>query len=228
MPIAARGAFVTGTGTGIGKTVVAAAICAALASRGERVAAYKPVITGLDEDSGEWPRDHELLASVTSADQSPEQVCPHTFGPAVSPHLAAELAGVALDPRELVAGARRAAAGADAVVVEGVGGLLVPLSDGYLIRDLAADLGLGVVVAAPPGLGTINHTLLTLASARAAGLDVRGVVMTPWPPSPSRIELSNRRTVERLGEVRVEGLQPTSPDRIAAAGAMLPLDELVP
>ena len=92
------------------------------------------------------------------------------FGPPVSPHLAAELAGAALEPGGARGRGARAAAAADVVVVEGVGGLLVPLTLGYSVRDLAVDLGLPVVVAARPGLGTINHTLLTLEAARAAGL----------------------------------------------------------
>src|SRR5262249_10647219 len=82
------------------------------------------------------------------------------------------------------AGARRVASGADALVVEGVGGLLVPLTTGYAVRDFALDLELPLVVAARPGLGTINHTLLTLEAARAAGLTVRAVVITPWPAAP--------------------------------------------
>jgi dethiobiotin synthetase len=216
-----RGVFVTGTDTEAGKSVVAAAICAALAARGERVAAFKPVVTGLDEEPGELGRDHELLASVASAGQTPEQVAPYRFGPAVSPHLAAELAGAAIEPAELVAAARAH----ELLVCEGVGGLLVPITPGYLVRDLAVDLALPVVVAARTGLGTINHTLLTVEAARAAGLRVAGVVMTPWPEHPTPIERSNRATVERLAGVPVSGLPPTTPDRLAEAGAALPIED---
>ena len=83
-----RGLFVTGTDTGVGKTVVSAAICAALVARGESVAAFKPAVTGLDEAPGDWPHDHELLASVTG--QAPEEVSPYRFGLPASPHLAGE------------------------------------------------------------------------------------------------------------------------------------------
>src|ERR687891_1403911 len=165
MPEPLRGVFVTGTDTGVGKSVLAAAICGALAGRGERVAAFKPAVTGLDEDPGERGHDHELLASVANAGQSPEEVAPYRFGPPVSPHLAAELAGVRIEPAELVAAARAH----ELLVCEGVGGLLVPLTSGYLVRDLAIDLGLPVVIAARTGLGTINHTLLTVEAARGAG-----------------------------------------------------------
>ena len=223
-----RGLFVTGTDTEVGKTIVAAAVCASLAARGERVAAFKPVVTGLDEAAAPaWPRDHELLARVASAGQTPEDVAPFTFGPAVSPHYAAEQAGVAIEPAELAAAARGAAHNADALVCEGVGGLLVPLTPGYLIRDLALDLQLPLLVAARPGLGTINHTLLTIEAARAAGLEVAAVVLTPWPAEPSGMEHSNRATIESLGRVRTWGLPPTSPATLPQAGDALPLDEVL-
>ena len=216
-----RGVFVTGTDTGVGKSVVAAAICAALAARGERVAAFKPAVSGLDDPPGEFGYDHELLAAVASAGQSPEEVAPWRFGPPVSPHLAAELAGVRIEPAQLVASARAH----DLLVCEGVGGLLVPITLGYLVRDLAIDLELPLVVAARTGLGTINHTLLTVEAARTAGLRVAGVVMTPWPDEPAEMERSNRATVERLADVRVSGLPPTTPDGLAEASAALPLED---
>ena len=88
-------------------------------------------------------------------------------------------------------------------MVEGVGGLMVPLGASYLVRDLAADLALPVVIAARPGLGTISHTLMTLECARTAGLDVRAVVLTPWPAKPSDMHHSNRDTIAQLGNVEV-------------------------
>jgi dethiobiotin synthetase len=220
-----RGIFVTGTGTEVGKSVVAAAVCAALGERGERAAAFKPAVTGLDELPGDWPPDHELLAAAAGAGQSPADVAPYRFGQPVSPHYAAELAGETIEPGQLVEAARSAGERAGALVCEGVGGLLVPITLGYLVRDLAVDLGLPVVVAAATGLGTINHTLLTVEAARTAGLRVAGVVMTPWPPEPAPLEESNRATIERLGGVQVSGLPPTDPRSLAEAGRSLPLDD---
>jgi dethiobiotin synthetase len=211
-----RGVFVTGTDTGVGKSVVAAAICAA---SGEPVAALKPVVTGLDEPAGEWPHDHVLLARAAGGWQAPEDVAPYRFGPAVSPHHAAELAGETIEPARILAAARAH----DLLVCEGVGGLMVPITTGYLVRDLAVDLGLPVLIAARTGLGTINHTLLTIEAARVAGLAVKGVVMTPWPDDPEPIERSNRETVERLGGVPVQGLPRTDRGSLAAAGRSLPL-----
>jgi dethiobiotin synthetase len=216
-----RGVFVTGTDTEVGKSVVAACICAALAARGERVAAFKPVVTGLDDDAGEFGRDHELLAAAANAGQAPDDVAPYRFGPPVSPHLAAQQAGARIEPPVLLETARQH----ELVVCEGVGGLMVPITPGYLVRDLAVDLALPVVIAARPGLGTINHTLLTVEAARAGGLTVAAVVITPWPEDPTPMELSNRDTIARLGDVSVTGLAPTAPGRLADAGRSLPLDD---
>jgi dethiobiotin synthetase len=231
-----RGLFVTGTDTGVGKTILSAALIAAMVAAGERVRAHKPVMTGLDEpDSQLWPPDHVLLARAAGMD--PRAVAPLRYDPAVSPHLAAELAGERIDPARMLAAVRGGTEAHDGaggerdgdreeiVVVEGVGGLLVPLVERFTVRDLAVELGFPLLLAARPGLGTINHTLLTLQAARSAGLDVRAVVLTPWPSEPSGIERSNRTTIERFGGVEVGSLGPIqAPDlgELARAGEQLP------
>jgi dethiobiotin synthetase len=175
------------------------------------------VITGLDDaPAGDWPHDDAVLQQAAGT-----AVVPHRYGPAVSPHLAAELAGETLSV-EALAAAARAAAGADATLIaEGVGGLLVPLTADGSVRDLAVALGLPLVIAARPGLGTINHTLLTLEAARAAGLRVAAVVITPWPDEPDAMHLSNRDTIARLGAAKVLTLAATTPADLASAGAGL-------
>ena len=110
-------------------------------------------------------------------------------------------------------------------MVEGVGGLLVPLADDFSVRDLCVRLGLPLVVAARPGLGTINHTLLTVEAARAAGLEVLGVVLTPWPEQPGPLEQSNLTTIERLARVPVSVLPSVERHELAFAGSALPLDD---
>jgi dethiobiotin synthetase len=219
---------VTGTDTGVGKTVVAAAFVAALHARGVPVRALKPLITGLaDPPDAVWPPDHELLARASR--QDPDDVKLLGYGPAVAPHLAAELAGEPIRTAKLERDLLAAADGdGEVLVVEGVGGLLVPIAPGYDVRDLAGALGFPVVVVARPGLGTINHTLLTLEAARSAALRVAGVVLNPWPATPDAIEHSNRETIERVGGVRVSGLpqlEAPDPDALAAAGAGLPLED---
>lgn len=224
-----RGLFVTGTDTGVGKTIVSASLLAAMAAAGERVRAYKPVVTGLDDPpqaltgaQSSWPADHELLGAAAS--MPPEAVSPLRFGPAVSPHLAAQLAGEPIHPERVLAHARAGEAG-EALIVEGVGGLLAPLTENHTICDLAAELALPLVIAARPGLGTINHTLLTLRVARDAGLDVRAVVLTPWPQEPTVLERSNRETIAHMGDVEVRTLRllrGPEPGELARAGEELP------
>jgi dethiobiotin synthetase len=200
-----RGVFVTGTDTEVGKTIVAGAIAATLAQRGERVAVFKPAVTGLDELGGTLP-DHELLRRSAGSRQRPEGVSPYRFGPPLSPHLAAHLASTRIDPALLVTKARHAARNATALVVEGVGGLMVPLTPHYLIRDFALDLRMPLVVVARAGLGTINHTLLTVDVARSVGLDVASIVLTPWPERPNAMELSNRMTIAERTRLPVYSL----------------------
>jgi dethiobiotin synthetase len=220
-----RGLFVTGTDTGVGKTVLSAALLAAMRASGETVRAHKPVLTGLDEETaaGVWPADHVLLGAAAAT--SPAEVAPLRFGPATSPHLAARMAGAQIEPRALLEAARACSDVEAVVVVEGVGGLLVPLAEDYLVLDFARELGLALLIAARPGLGTINHSLLSVRTARAAGLTVAAVVLTPWPQQPSAIELSNRDTIARLGTVDVEVLPALAgPDiaGLARAGEGLP------
>ncbi|HEX7244561.1 MAG TPA: dethiobiotin synthase [Solirubrobacterales bacterium] len=215
------GVFVTGTGTEVGKTVVAAVIAHTLASEGKHVAVFKPAVTGLDDhpDPGaDGPQmcryvtftarrpDHVVLREAAGSGQTDDEIAPYRYEPPMSPHLAAALTDEEIDPGRLREGARAAADGAEAFVCEGVGGLLVPLAPGYLVRDFAADLALPLVVVASPGLGTINHTLLTVEAARAAGLAVELIVLNPWPDSPGQIEESNRETIAALTAVRVKTL----------------------
>lgn len=218
-----RGLFVTGTGTGVGKSVVSAALLHLLATQGMRAAGFKPAVTGLDEDPGPFGYDHELLAACSTVGQSPEDVAPYRYREPVSPHYAAKRQGEAIDPAGLQAAARTQAARGDALVCEGVGGLMVPLRCDYRIIDFACDLGLAVVVAAGTQLGTINHTALTVSCARAVGLEVAAVVLTPWPAEPSPLELSNRETIEALCAVKTQTLALTRPSELQTASSSLSL-----
>lgn len=227
-PLAA-GLFVTGTDTGVGKSVLAGSLLASMTTAGHAARAHKAVLSGLEELTA-WPPDHELLAAMTG--QRPDEVAPLRFRAAVSPHLAARLDGRDLSDAAVLSAARRALEDAArlraTLVVEGAGGLLAPLTDHLSVRDLAAALDLPVLIAARPGLGTINHTLLTIAAARAARLSVRAVVITPWPDRPGAVERSNRETIARLGEVEVAVLPAVgTPARadLALAGRTLPWRE---
>lgn len=228
-----RGEFITGTGTEVGKTVVAAAIARTARSAGERVAVFKPAESGLDQYTPRpeiWGRadelpDHALLRLAAGSAQADGEIAPYRYGPSVSPHLGAELEGEPIDPERLRGAMLRAADGADVLICEGVGGFLVPLTTDYLIRDLARDLGLPVTIVASAGLGTINHTLLTIQAVRGAGLSVGRVVLNLWPEAPSLLEVSNRDTIAELGSVNVEMLQHldlASPQRWPAIGLSEP------
>ena len=199
------GVFVTGTGTEVGKTVVAAAIARTLAAAGERVAVFKPAVTGLDETGRARPRAAAPRRRLER--RRDERSPPTATARRRRPHLAAELAGEEIDPARLRrrrhAPRRRAPTRSSA---RASAGCSCRSRASYLVRDLAGELGLPLVVAASPGLGTINHTLLTIEAARAAGLEVAAVVLTPWPEAPSRVEESNRETIASLGGVRVETL----------------------
>ncbi len=186
----------------------------------------KPLITGLDDPPDpRWPPDHELLARVSG--RSAAEIIRVGYGPPVSPHLAAELAEVQPPSvASLSAWVRSVSAPGEVTVVEGVGGLLAPLGPDSDVGDLAVDLGLPVVIAARPGLGTINHTLLTVEAARSRGLEIAGVVLTPWPRQPGALEESNAKTIARRGAVSVARLgfvAAPEPESLAAAADELPL-----
>jgi dethiobiotin synthetase len=227
-PRRASGVFVTATSTEVGKTVVAAVLARTLAAEGKRVAVFKPALTGLDEfpgydeaearaavadaviavGSGVSPSaadlpDHATLRVAALSSQSDDEISPYRYDPPMSPHLAAGLAGEEIDPERVMAAARAAAGGVDAIVCEGVGGLLVPLSPSWMVRAFAVELGYPVVIVSSPGLGSINHTLLTVESARQVGLKVAAIVLNPWPPDPTPIEADNRETIAALSGVPV-------------------------
>ena len=177
------------------------------------MAVFKPCVTGMEEfpdyDESQTPTsgvglpDHALLRLASGSSQSDAEIAPYRYDPPMSPHLAAGLAGEEIDPERTMAAARAAAAGADFVVCEGVGGLLVPLAPTWTVRSFAVELGYPVVVVGTPGLGTINHTLLTVESARSVGLKVAAIVLNPWPEDPSQIEDDNRETIAALSGVDV-------------------------
>jgi dethiobiotin synthetase len=200
------GLFVTATDTGVGKTVVTAALAHLLRERGLAVGICKPVQSGnLAEDP---EGDAALLARLGGFDTLAAGVCVYAFAAPLAPRVAAEREGrrVELDP--ILERVRRLEASHDAVLVEGAGGLLVPLAEGLTIADLAARLGYALVVVARPGLGTVNHTALTVTVARSLGLDVAGVILNgPGDPNDES-EADNPRLIEELAKVTVLGRTP--------------------
>jgi dethiobiotin synthetase len=171
----ARGLFVTGTDTGVGKTVVAAALLRALALSGKRAVGMKPVSAGLAADGSANPDVAALLAAGNVAAPLADRN-PYAFVPAIAPHLAAARTGVNIDLAVIAAAHARLAAQSDVVVVEGAGGALVPVDAAHDMLDIAARLRLPVLLVVGMRLGCLNHALLSAAAIRARGLELAGWV----------------------------------------------------
>lgn len=173
------GLFVTGTDTGVGKTFVASLIAREVSQSGQRVGVFKPACSGAERTADGvdfWPDLLALQHSVKTSD-SLDDLCPYRLPEPLAPPVAARRAGVQLDFSVMLAAARRQRERHEFVVVEGVGGWLCPLTNQHLIADFAAALGLPVVIVARCGLGTINHTLLTIESIQRRGLSIAGVIL---------------------------------------------------
>jgi dethiobiotin synthetase len=186
--------LVTGTDTGVGKTVVTAALILALRQAGVKAVAFKPVETGLVPGD---PADSEVLAVAGSADLLLARPLLRLEEP-LAPALAAERKGVALDPIAVEERVRALRAAGHRVVVEGAGGALVPLAWGFTAIDLAVRLGLEAVVVARAGLGTLNHILLTVEALQRRGVAVRGLVLNGRGDPPDLAEATNPAVLERL------------------------------
>lgn len=178
--------FITGTDTGVGKTVASALLCAALDA-----IYWKPIQTGTRDGT-----DRAAVMKLAQLARSRTHPETYRFAPPVSPHLAARRAGVRIDLSRI----QMPALGPEEnLIVEGAGGVLVPINETQLMADLMSHLKLPVILVARTSLGTINHTLLSLAALRAASLEIRGVILCGKPND------ENRKAIERYGQVRVAG-----------------------
>ena len=204
-----RGLFVTATDTGVGKTEVACAIVRGHRARGLDVGAMKPAQSGCAP--GE-PSDADRLRAAAGGGDPPELVCPYSFGPPLAPAVAARLSGEAVSLPRILDAARALAARHAALVVEGAGGLLAPLSERETFADLAVALGFPVLVVARAGLGTVNHTALTCEALRARRLSVQGVVLDRACPGGDASEPFNAAEIERLTGAPVLASLPFEPD----------------
>lgn len=175
-----HGLFITGTDTGVGKTYVTALIARSLAKSGKRVGVYKPVASGCEMVEGRlFSEDAERLHSAIGGEVDIDNICPQRFAAPLAPHLAAQAEGKAVDADLLRSGISFWQDHCDIVLVEGVGGLMSPISDEDYVADLAYDFGYPLVIVAPNTLGVINQTLQTLitASTFRDGLDVAGIIL---------------------------------------------------
>lgn len=203
------GAFVTGTDTGVGKTVVTAGLTGWLRENGIDARAIKPAQTGAPED------DDAAVVAAAAGGEPEASTCLRRLGPALAPRVAAELEEATLEYDELLADCRAEIESTAFPIVEGIGGLRVPLAGETEVLDLAADLGLPAIVVARSGLGTLNHTALTAAALRSRGVSVPLVVLNEYEGA-SVAERTNPAELRRMLDVPIATLAPFDTDDSAA------------
>ncbi|HHT9125141.1 MAG TPA: dethiobiotin synthase [Candidatus Brocadiia bacterium] len=215
-----RGFFITGTDTGVGKTVVAGGLAAMLKSRGLDVGVMKPVATGGKEIDGQIVSDDALfLMSMINCQDPYDLVNPICLVPALAPTVAARLSNKAINMETVWNSFEILRAKHEFMIVEGVGGLLVPLSNNFYVVDMAKRMNLPLIIVSRPSLGTINHTLLTVMCARSKGLKIEGIIINNPPPYPppqegrERVgtgvaEKTNPSEIEKCSGVPILGIIP--------------------
>ena len=229
--MSSNGYFITGTDTGVGKTVLACALLHAFASSGKRVVGMKPVAAGATRGTdGLINDDVTMLRSAGNVEAALDLINPYCFELPIAPHLAAEQAGVAIELAKIVDAFERLAASADLVIVEGVGGFCVPLNHREDSADLALRLGLPVILVVGERLGCINHALLTAQAIRAKGLVLAGWIANRIDPAMPAAEcnvaaLSARLPAPLLGGI--DFMPAPEPQRIAGQLDLSPLARLL-
>jgi dethiobiotin synthetase len=204
------GVFVTGTDTGVGKTLVAAALAQHLRKRGLRVGVMKPLETGVENPTEEGP-DAALLRWASETCAPPDQVAPVRLRAPLAPSMAAEMEKTFIDFGSLIETSRQLRRSHDFVIVEGAGGLMVPIAGGLLIADLVRAMELPLMVVCRPSLGTINHTLLTLFAARQMDLLTAGFLVNNMPLHPDKALADTPHTLAALASADLLGVFDNAP-----------------
>jgi dethiobiotin synthetase len=204
-----KGIFIVGTDTEVGKTVVSAGLTLILKKRGIRVGVVKPIATGCELRNGEhYSEDAAYLAAAAGLDDD-RSVTPFRFSLPLAPHVAAKLDGTTIDTSAVTRACRDVINRHEFTIIEGIGGLMVPITNKYFVRDLIADLDLPVIVVARAKLGTINHTLLTVESLRDRYCDIKGIILnTCIKRAVTVAEQTNPAVVQELSGVPVLGTVP--------------------
>ena len=227
-----KGVFITGTDTGVGKTVVAAGLSLALRAKGLKVGVMKPVESGCKVIDGSLVGEDALfLKKAAGCNWAIEVVNPYALEQPLAPALAAELEGVSIMLEDIQSAYSTLASTHDIVIVEGVGGILVPLGSDLNNLDMALALGLSVLVVARNVLGVINHTALTVSAAQSAGLHVTGVILNNLSSDSDIATQTNRDSLQRWGRAPVLGEMPYLPsldhESLRHAAESSYLDELL-
>jgi dethiobiotin synthetase len=208
--IKVKGVFVTGTDTGVGKTWVAAGLTAVLRRWGLSACYFKPVQSGCPEENGQLiPTDARLAQELAHLDEPLNLLTPITLRLSLAPGVAAAREGIKVDLDRINQAREELASRYDLLVIEGAGGLYVPLTDNnFLVLDMARWLRLPLIVVARAGLGTINHTVLTVKAAQHARVPVAGVVINRYPENPSLAEETNPEVISELSHTPILGKVP--------------------
>jgi len=208
-PTEMQGVFVTGTDTGVGKTLVAGALAAAVWRRGARVGVFKPCESGCEQPDGSMhARDAAFLQRMSGSTAPLEHICPYQLREPLAPAVAAEREHISISTAHISAVFHRLCADCDTMIAEGAGGLLVPIADGVLTLDLIRQLGLPVLVVARLSLGTINHCLLTVRQIQAAGVPLTGIVFSRTQEQTSAAEQTNPDVMQRYTDAPLLGCLP--------------------
>jgi dethiobiotin synthetase len=200
-----KGLFVTGTDTGVGKTLVSGALAVLLRRRGTNVGVMKPVETGVEQPQ-ELGNDGRLLKWAAASDDEPELICPYRLRAPLAPSAAAQKEKIVIDYGHLIETVDILSARHDYLIIEGAGGLMVPLTGGILLADFIKNINFPLLTICQPGLGTINHTLLTIFAARAMEIPLAGFLINNMPLTPNDAEKSAPHTLAPLASANLLGV----------------------
>jgi len=202
-----KGYFITGTDTNVGKTVVTACLLTLYREQGIDTGVMKPIETGVDQEcSSEANSDAKFLLTISGNGDPLEEICPIRLKPTAAPLQAARITGQTLDINLILENFHRLQAKHDQMLVEGIGGLLVPLTANYSVSDLIRDINLPLIIVSRVSLGTLNHTLLTVKAAQETGVKIAGVILNHSKDRPlNEIELGQASLIQELSNVPVLG-----------------------
>lgn len=207
-----KGFFVTATDTGVGKTIISSALILLLRSIGYNVCGMKPIETGCKKQDNSnilIPSDGSFLKDISNVNEDIELVTPLRFKNPLAPLTASRIENKTIKLEKIYKAFLKLSSKYDVIIVEGIGGLLVPIKKDYFVLDLALELKLPLIIVTRPGLGTINHTLLTLRYALSEGLEVSGIVINYCePPTSSIAEKTNYNILKQLSSVPIIGIFP--------------------
>jgi dethiobiotin synthetase len=203
-----KGFFITGTDTGVGKTFVAAGLIRAMKNQGLSVCPMKPAETGCRVSKGQLvPEDTVKLMMASGVDEQIDTINPYRMQKPLAPSIAAELEGVCIEKRLIFNAYEKLARKYDVLIIEGAGGIMVPLYKKYLYLDLVRDIGLPLIIVARPGLGTVNHSLLTIEAARTKDIKVLGLIFNHTKKTKTDIsQKTNPEIITQIGKVPVLGI----------------------